>query len=299
MKTDVNLLPVYNKLYALGLEDAEVEKIAKKTLEIDESSVYNYFFAANTTLVEISPRYSRYNGTNNIDLDTLYDDEGNLKDSTTLRKVLNEHMPCYGYGFSGRSSKSTIIVGLNPMNLIGQDKKMFPAGLSFLQTDSKEILVVDGVEEVKKLLKKKLLNSFFSSDYITASTNLDEADIAGFLGWIFDMKMGLAQPGKVNKIRTFAEFIFQFTEVTEKDNIRIGVAGSKYTRGYYGNNEEFVFLVVEADKPCYDYIDFDRQFYYEHDKIKGFGYDHSINIAKLPKLFILSKDVKASNNKEV
>jgi len=54
MFTDVDLLPVYNKLYDLNLSEEEIEKISTLVDKLDGTHfVYN--FLANQTLVRLYP----------------------------------------------------------------------------------------------------------------------------------------------------------------------------------------------------------------------------------------------------
>lgn len=305
MQTDVNLLPVYNHLYELNLDDEEIERISTKAEKL-ESLPYTYSFIANKTLVRIFPRDRYWRRSANIELipyteeDGVSMDNGRDNKEDFYNKDLIPNVPCYTVD---EFDESFIFKDIDVMKMSDEDAKIFPVGLSMLRAKHQKSKknprshIINSVEEVKQEIKDTFLNTMVSDDYVdryiyrpTASEDVKNFDV---FKWAFDVK---SLPGaKIANRRSNLNYIFQFEEILETGNIRLAKATAPPYR-YYSGDEE-VYMVADFEHPAYNYLDKGREFYLNSRDIPN-GHNGA-DIHNLPKLYFLNEDVKPPHNEEV
>lgn len=298
MQTDVTLLPVYNKLYDLNLSEAEVEKITTKVDNL-ESSKYSYSFVANETLVRLYPRDKYWRRAKNVELIPYDKDEDEVKNGDWfINNTLLKHVPCYNME---DFDQEFIFKDIDVLKLDDEDKEMFPAAASLLKDtlkkgDKIETAIVSSVEDLKERLRERFLNSFVAERYITNKTRGLEVNPAQLIGWAFDIKL---TPGNSpGRLRNDSDFVYQFTEIGEDDNVRIGIAMRK-TSSFYRQHVDTAIMVADCDNAVYDYMDKDRQFYASEDDVPTGDWRSNEAIHTLPKLFLLNEDVHPPEAEEV
>ena len=293
MQTDVTLLPVYNKLYDLNLDEAEVEKITTKIENLEETK-YSYSFLANETLVRLYPRDKYWRRDKNVELIPYDKESGKIKTGDKfINNILLKNLPCYNME---DFDKEFIFKGLDVLKLDKIDKKMLPAATILLKKDVAGTSVITSIDDIKLKIRKKYLNTFFAERYIESLMRGADVIPSELLSWAFNIEMtGVANPGQ---LRNSLDYIYQFTEIGEAGNIRIGLAMRK-TSGFYRQSIDTAILIADCNTPAYDYMDKGRQFFASEGDVPTGDYRSSENIKKLPKLFLLNDDVNPAQVEEI
>ena len=298
MQTDVSLLPVYNKLYELELDDAEVERITAKINKLAPTN-FSYSFIANKTLCRLYPKDKYWRRNNNVELIPYDKDSDNREADGFIGKSLIPNLPCYTLD---DFDKEFIFKDFDVLKLDTEDKKMLPFAAQLLRGDIDKDgnpipQIIDSIDDLKAKLKDKFLNTFISNQYIENKTKGLDVPHSKLMGWIFDIKMSdCKSPGR---LRDQLGFIQEFIEIGESDNIRIGVAMSAQT-SYYRQNYNTTIMVADCDNPVYDYMDKGRQFFAPQNSIPtGYGRRNDEDISVMPKSFLLNDQVRPSQREEV
>lgn len=297
MQTDVTLLPVYNKLYNLDLSEAEVEKIQTK-IDTLAPTKYSYSFIANNTLVRLYPKDRYWRRHNNVEL-IPYNKETKTTslDDKFINDVLVKNLPCYNMD---EFDQDYIFKDFDVLKLDDDDKEMLPVAAQLLGKEKNKngttvSKIIDSVEDIKEMVREKYLNTFMSKSYLDSMVKGDTVSIIKVLGWAYDMDVSAgANPGRV---RDTLSYIYQFTEVAEKNNIRLAI-GTRATRNFYRQHQDTTVLIADCDNPVYDYLDKDRQFYMGQNNIPT-HHSRSDAVGTMPKIFLLNEDVKPAQAEEV
>lgn len=298
MFTDVDLLPVYNKLYDLNLSEEEIEKISTLVDKLDGTHfVYN--FLANQTLVRLYPSTVSWKRRASVEMLPFDKETGGVKGYDGGRfenTYLTKHLPCYTID---RENEAFIIKNIEVLKLDKIDQNAINACVTILSTKNKEVpLIVDGdLNLLKKKCKEAFSNSFFYERHLRK--DLEDLNVPEFLNWTFGTKLERTlQPQELRN--QDLSYIFQIVEVSEHNNVRIVVA-KRPNASYYSQWSATTYIIADEKQDCYNYLDIGRQFYRAPNKIAD-GY-HTLScdssIKQFPKLFLLNKDVKAALEESV
>ncbi|MBC8550140.1 MAG: hypothetical protein H8D23_10890 [Candidatus Brocadiales bacterium] len=296
MQTDVDLLPVYNKLYNLELDDAEVERITTKIDKLSPTK-YSYSFIANKTLVRLYPKEKYWRRHNNVELIPYDDDSDPDEVGGFIGKTLIPNLPCYTLD---DFDKEFIFKEFDVLKLDKEDKEMLPFAAQLLRGDVDKdenpiTQVIDSIDDLKAKLKDKFLNTFISNQYIENKTKGLDVPHSKLMGWIFDIEMtDCKSPGR---LRDQLDFIQEFIEIGESDNIRIGVSMCAQT-SYYRQNFNTAIMIADCENPVYDYMDKGRQ-YFAPDLPIGYNRHSKEDINTMPKSFLLNDQVRPAQKAEV
>ncbi len=290
MLTEISLLPVYNKLYELGLEEADIERIIKRAKTIKDTN-YVYSFIANETLVRLYP----HSGKKAKQVELIpYDPETKTASSSNkfIRERVIPNVPCYTFN---NSNDETVFKGVDPLKLDAKDKDMFIAATCIVKT-----VVVNSSDDLKKALVNKFKNSFFSGKFIENDLHDTDVTPTQLLAWAFDVNLDNAI-NKIPKLRNSADYIYQFIDIGERDNVRVAVAKRDYSQRYYysrGHTSDLTFIIADPDQACYDYLDTGREFYCEESNVPCQSFRHGIT-ERFPKMFMLDDEVQVSPDEDV
>ena len=294
MQTEISLLPVYNKLYDLGMTEESIERITKKVEKLDDTEfVYN--FIANSTLVRLFSSTGRWRGMN-VEL-FPYDVENKMVNGGTkfINDVLVKNVPSYTLD----SRSVAVFKDLNPLALDAGERDLLLAGLAIV---GGETTIINDVETIKKNVRDRLTNTYFSVDYlrydIPSSCEVTPIEV---VEWAFGVDLTNAKGN--SSVRSNEDFIYQFTDISEKKNLRVAVAKRVLNNhSYYrsGHDSENVILIADPDQPCYDYLDLGRQFYSNSSDIPYRSFRSKLKtLSQFPKLYMLDENVVPSTNEEV
>ncbi len=290
MKTDITLLPVYNKMYELGLEEAAIEKIRTKIEDItDTNLIYN--FTANNSYIKLSGYPTYHYG--RVDRIELLPKDAAVDES----KHILENLPCFSLlrPINGN-------VALCEDNLLKRtDVELKHIVNSMYLADAyivNKTIAFSSVEEMKETLRGILVNRTIHSNgalHLLRATR-DLAEVTGALAWIFDTKFN---PSVVSSLRDKGSYIGQITNVAEApNNIRLATSESTYDRRWQGQALDSYVIMANEEHPAYDYLDIHRQ-YYNDVMTTGEELGNKNDDRALPKVFLLNEKVKAPQNEDV